>query len=120
MRIGFIGLGNMGSGMAANLLSAGHEVVVFNRSPDKAAALTERGATAVPTVAAACDAEVVVTMLADDDADVGGSLAEALRLSGAEVHLFDNGGDALARFDTVDPHVAILDIGMPQIGRAHV
>ena len=68
MRIGFIGLGNMGSGMAANLLSAGHEVVVFNRSPDKAAALTERGATAVPTVAAACDAEVVVTMLADDTA----------------------------------------------------
>lgn len=68
MRIGFIGLGNMGSGMAANLLSAGHDVVVFNRSPDKAAALTERGATAVPTVAAACDAEVVVTMLADDDA----------------------------------------------------
>lgn len=68
MRIGFIGLGNMGSGMAANLLSAGHDVVAFNRSPDKAAALTERGATAVPTVAAACDAEVVVTMLADDDA----------------------------------------------------
>ncbi|MCD9047354.1 PAS domain-containing protein [Luteimonas sp. MHLX1A] len=54
-------------------------------------------------------------LLADDDADVGGSLAEALRLSGAEVHLFDNGGDALARFDTVDPHVAILDIGMPHL-----
>lgn len=84
MRIGFIGLGNMGSGMAANLLSAGHEVVVFNRSPDKAAALTERGATAVPTVAAACDAEVVVTMLADDDAveavTLGaGGIVESLR-----------------------------------------
>ena len=37
MRIGFIGLGNMGSGMAANLLSAGHEVTVYNRSPEKTA-----------------------------------------------------------------------------------
>lgn len=54
-------------------------------------------------------------LLADDDADVGGSLAEALRLSGAEVHLFDNGGDALAGFDTADPDVAILDIGMPHL-----
>lgn len=68
MKIGFIGLGNMGSGMAANLLSAGHDVGVFNRSPGKAAALTERGAIAAPTIAAVCDAEVVVTMLADDTA----------------------------------------------------
>ena len=52
--IGFIGLGNMGSGMAANLLSAGHDVGVFNRSPGKAAALTERGAIAAPTIAAVC------------------------------------------------------------------
>ena len=41
MRIGFIGLGNMGSGMAANLLAAGHEVMAYNRSPEKAAALVE-------------------------------------------------------------------------------
>lgn len=68
MRIGFIGLGNMGSGMAANLVSAGHDVIAFNRSPEKAAALAERGATAAPTVAAACGADVVVSMLADDSA----------------------------------------------------
>ena len=35
MRVGFIGLGNMGSGIAANLLKAGHELTVFNRSPEK-------------------------------------------------------------------------------------
>ncbi|UXA12888.1 NAD(P)-dependent oxidoreductase [Mycobacterium sp. SMC-8] len=68
MRIGFVGLGNMGSAMAANLLAAGHEVLAYNRSPEKAAALAERGATPVPTVAAACDAEVVISMLADDTA----------------------------------------------------
>ena len=68
MRIGFIGLGNMGSGMAANLLAAGHEVTAYNRSPDKVAALVERGATPAATVAAACDADIVVSMLADDAA----------------------------------------------------
>ena len=44
MRIGFVGLGRMGSGMAASLLAAKHEVVVYNRSREKAAPLAERGA----------------------------------------------------------------------------
>lgn len=68
MRIGFIGLGRMGSAMAANLIKAGHEVTVFNRSPGKRAALVELGAREATTVAAACRDEVVVTMLADDRA----------------------------------------------------
>ncbi|ORW30857.1 6-phosphogluconate dehydrogenase [Mycobacterium paraense] len=68
MDIGFIGLGNMGQGMAANLVGAGHRVTVYNRSPDKAEALVQRGATAARTVAEACRAEVVFTMLADDRA----------------------------------------------------
>lgn len=42
MRIGFVGLGNMGSGMAANLLAAGHELTAYNRSPEKAQALNWR------------------------------------------------------------------------------
>ena len=58
----------MGSGMAANLLAAGHEVMAYNRSPEKAAALVERGATAVTTVADACTGDVVISMLADDPA----------------------------------------------------
>jgi 3-hydroxyisobutyrate dehydrogenase-like beta-hydroxyacid dehydrogenase len=33
MKVGFIGLGNMGSGMAANLIKAGHEVTVYSRTP---------------------------------------------------------------------------------------
>ncbi|MBB2990675.1 3-hydroxyisobutyrate dehydrogenase-like beta-hydroxyacid dehydrogenase [Mycolicibacterium iranicum] len=83
MRIGFIGLGNMGSGMAANLLAAGHEVLAYNRSPGRVAALAERGAVAAESVAAACDADVVVTMLADDAAvesvvSGDGGIAESL------------------------------------------
>ena len=68
MRLGFIGLGNMGSGMAANLLRAGHEVAVFNRSAKKRRALVDLGAREAQTVAEACTGEVVITMLADDSA----------------------------------------------------
>ena len=68
MEIGFIGLGNMGHGMAANLLKAGHHVTVYNRSPAKAQDLAQQGATTARTVAEACGGAVVFTMLADDQA----------------------------------------------------
>ena len=68
MEIGFIGLGNMGRGMAANLLKAGHHVTVYNRSRAKAEALVQQGATAARTVAEACGGALVFTMLADDQA----------------------------------------------------
>jgi 3-hydroxyisobutyrate dehydrogenase-like beta-hydroxyacid dehydrogenase len=68
MKIGFIGLGRMGSAMAANLLKAGHDVTVFNRSPGKLRPLVELGAHAASTVPDACRGELVVTMLADDTA----------------------------------------------------
>ena len=71
MKVGFIGLGRMGAGMAANLLRAGHEVTVYNRTLGKEQALVERGAHAAGRVADACQGEAVVTMLADDRAVEG-------------------------------------------------
>jgi 3-hydroxyisobutyrate dehydrogenase-like beta-hydroxyacid dehydrogenase len=68
MKIGFIGLGRMGSAMATNLLRAGHEVTVFNRSPEKLRPLLELGAHQAGSVADACRGELVLTMLADDTA----------------------------------------------------
>jgi len=68
MDIGFVGLGNMGSGMASNLLEAGHRVTAYNRSTDKVDLLVARGAQPARTVAEACGGEVVVSMLANDDA----------------------------------------------------
>ena len=68
MRLGFIGLGRMGAGMAANVVRAGHEVTVFNRNPEKAEPLVALGASATLHVAGACLGEAVVTMLADDAA----------------------------------------------------
>jgi len=68
MRVGFLGLGQMGTGMAGNLLRAGHEVTVYNRSPEKARPLAERGARVASSVAEAGANPVVLTMLADDAA----------------------------------------------------
>lgn len=68
MKVGLIGLGHMGAGMAANLLKAGHEVTVYNRTPAKAEALIEKGAQAAAQVAEACRGDAVITMLADDEA----------------------------------------------------
>lgn len=69
MKIGFIGLGRMGSPIAGRLLQAGHELRVFNRTAAKAEELVRAGARAASTPAEACtEAEVVFTMLADDDA----------------------------------------------------
>ena len=58
------GLGQMGSGIAANLLKAGHELSVYNRSAGKAEALVAQGATLAKTQAAAAQGDVVFTMLA--------------------------------------------------------
>jgi 3-hydroxyisobutyrate dehydrogenase-like beta-hydroxyacid dehydrogenase len=68
MNVGFIGLGQMGTGMAASLLRAGHEVTIYNRTASKAQGLVEQGARIAPEVADACRGDAVVTMLADDGA----------------------------------------------------
>ncbi len=69
MRIGFAGLGPMGSAMALRLVRAGHEMRVWNRSAGRAAPLVAAGAVhAASPAEAARGAEVVVTSLADDAA----------------------------------------------------
>jgi 3-hydroxyisobutyrate dehydrogenase-like beta-hydroxyacid dehydrogenase len=69
MNVGFIGLGNMGAAIAANLIRAGHRVAVWNRSADKARSLVSLGAIHSPTPrSAAAGREAVFTMLADDSA----------------------------------------------------
>src|SRR5438132_2875752 len=67
MNLGFIGLGIMGSRMAANLVRAGHDLVVHNRTRATADAwAAEHGATVAATPAeAAARAEVVITMVVD-------------------------------------------------------
>ncbi len=69
MRVGVVGLGPMGSAMAGSLLRAGHQVMVYNRTAEKAAPLVERGAALANSPAhAATRAEAVISMVADDAA----------------------------------------------------
>ena len=68
MKVGFIGLGKMGAGMADRLLEAGYDLTVFNRSVARMRNLVAKGARGAKTVAEACEAEVVLTMLANDAA----------------------------------------------------
>jgi 3-hydroxyisobutyrate dehydrogenase-like beta-hydroxyacid dehydrogenase len=69
MRIAFIGLGRMGTGMAHNLLRAGHQVTAYNRSREKAEALKADGAEVAASPAEACrNVQAAFTMLADDNA----------------------------------------------------
>jgi 3-hydroxyisobutyrate dehydrogenase-like beta-hydroxyacid dehydrogenase len=69
MRVGFIGLGTMGSGMARNLVKAGHSLLVYNRTRSRAEELRAMGAVVAGTPGeAATGVEVLITMLADDNA----------------------------------------------------
>jgi 3-hydroxyisobutyrate dehydrogenase-like beta-hydroxyacid dehydrogenase len=76
MKLGFIGLGQMGAAMAANLAKAGHDLSVFNRSSGKSGPLIALGAHEVRKIADACRGEAVITMLADDDAASAVALAD--------------------------------------------
>ncbi len=67
-RIAFLGIGNMGRGMALRLADAGHEVILWNRSRSKAEALGDRFQIADTPKDAAVGAEAVFAMVADDEA----------------------------------------------------
>jgi 3-hydroxyisobutyrate dehydrogenase-like beta-hydroxyacid dehydrogenase len=78
MKLSFIGLGSMGNEMAKRLIDAGHDVGVWNRSPEPVAAMVAVGARAVATVKEAFDAPVVFSMLSNDAAALDQFSAENL------------------------------------------
>ena len=74
MKIGFIGLGQMGAAMASNLVQAGHDVTVWNRSPDKTEPLVAASREAMANAARhAGDAQVYAEVLEDEDGRCGGA-----------------------------------------------
>jgi 3-hydroxyisobutyrate dehydrogenase len=69
MRVGFIGLGRMGKGMAHRILSGGHDLAVYDVAPQATIELAKGGAHVASSVEDLCeDREVVITMLAEDSA----------------------------------------------------
>ena len=90
MKVGFIGLGNMGSAIARNLAKAGHSLRVYNRTRARAEEFRALGATVAATPGeAASGVEVLITMLADDHAleDVMFGSGQAIQsLSAGAIH----------------------------------
>ncbi|WP_342653120.1 NAD(P)-dependent oxidoreductase [Pseudomonas sp. F3-2] len=127
MKIGFLGLGNMGQAIAGNLLKGGHELRVWNRSPDAAQPLVEQGAIAVSEPGQAFAADVVFSMLADDKALRSVLLDSGLleRLNGPLIHVnlatvavaFADELDALHRARGID-YIAAPVLGRPNVAAA--
>ena len=128
MKVGFIGLGNMGSGMAANLIKAGHEVTVYNRTASKMKALVEQGAHPAAQVTDACRGEAVITMLADDgavesiafgDEGVAGSLGKgAIHISMSTISVALSERLAAAHAEAGQRFVAAPVFGRPEAAAA--
>jgi 3-hydroxyisobutyrate dehydrogenase-like beta-hydroxyacid dehydrogenase len=99
MKIGFIGLGQMGTAIAERLIKAGHEVTVWNRSPRAAQALSEQGAKVAKHPADTLQGEVLFSMLAND---------QAIQEVGLDAALLDKAAKGLvhANLATISPAFA--------------
>jgi 3-hydroxyisobutyrate dehydrogenase-like beta-hydroxyacid dehydrogenase len=109
MKVGFIGLGRMGQAMAARILGGGHDLVVFNRSRDKAAELEKNGAKVASSIAEACRGrEVVISMVSDDKAltEVVKEISGALEKSAIHVAMGTHGVHVLREVDAVHGRLA--------------
>ncbi|MFS8097173.1 NAD(P)-dependent oxidoreductase [Lentzea alba] len=112
-RIAFLGLGRMGSLMAARLVAAGHDLAVWNRTAERTAPLVEAGATAAGSPAeAVAGAELVISMLFGPEAveEVYADAAEALKPGTIVVEMSTIGPDALAALKNALPDgVRLID-----------
>src|ERR671931_116167 len=101
MRLGYIGMGLMGSRMAMRLVAAGHEVTVWNRNRDKLAPLVAKGARAAATPAAlARAADIVMVCVTDERA------AEAVLFGAAGVAEAAAPGKLVIDFSSIPPAAA--------------
>jgi 3-hydroxyisobutyrate dehydrogenase-like beta-hydroxyacid dehydrogenase len=101
MRVGFIGLGAMGSRMAGRFLAAHHEVVLYNRTPERTKALADRGATVAATPRQlAAEVDVVCSSVANDAALEQVMLGPDGALAGARP------GATVIEMSTVNPRTA--------------
>ena len=123
MDIGFVGLGRMGRPIARRLIEAGHDVVVFNRTPGRIDELVFAGARAADDVAAVCRGRaVVLTMLADDAAltDVAlrpGGLRDSLSAGAIHVAMGTHGVAAMSRIDAAHREASQRFVAAPVLGR---
>lgn len=123
LKVGLIGLGRMGQGMASQLLGAGHDLVVFNRTPAKAAALVEAGAVLAPSVRGACEGrEIVITMVTDDvalrDVTLGpGGIRDTLAAGDIHLAMGTHSVDAARDLSVAHTEAKQFFVAAPVLGR---
>ena len=126
MKVAFIGLGRMGQGIAGRVLQGGHELTVYNRTREKAAALEKAGAKIADSIAQACEGrEVVMTMLADDAAlervarGEGGIIA-SLPKGAIHVVMGTHGVDIVRELKQAHASAGQVLVAAPVLGRPDV
>ncbi len=126
MRVGFIGIGRMGSAIAGRVLAGGNTLTVWNRTPEKAAELARRGAQVASSVAEACaGAEVVMTMLANDEVLLEialgpGGIVESLDNGATHVVMGTHGVSAVRTLTDEHADAGQILVAAPVLGRPDV
>ena len=123
MKVGFIGLGRMGQAMARRVLDAGHDLVLFNRTPGKIAELVAAGAKAAGSLGdAARHGGLVLSMLANDEAleavaHAPGGLIESLPKGGIHVVMGTHGVAAVRALAAAHAAAGQVLVCAPVLGR---
>ncbi len=124
MKIGFIGLGSMGLGVARRLLTAGHTLTVWNRSPAPVQALAAEGAIPARSPAEALQGELLLSLLASDAAvrDVGldGALLEHAAPALVHVNLATISVELARTLAATHQERGLGYVAMPVFGRPEV
>ncbi|MCX7312115.1 MAG: NAD(P)-dependent oxidoreductase [Alphaproteobacteria bacterium] len=122
MKVGFIGTGRMGQAMVRRLLEAGHDVGIYNRTPEKAKPLAEAGARIVASIADATRyGDLIYTMLADDaaleDVVFRNGLLDSLPKGGIHVCAGTHGIPVIRRLKQAHAERGQLLVAAPMMGR---
>jgi 3-hydroxyisobutyrate dehydrogenase-like beta-hydroxyacid dehydrogenase len=123
MKISFIGLGRMGQAMVARLLAAGHEVLLYNRTPGKLATLLAQGAREAGSIGeAARYSGIACSMLADDAAlravtEGPGGLLAMLPAGGIHVAMGTHGVEHIRALAAAHAEVGQVLLAAPVLGR---
>lgn len=124
MKIGFAGLGGMGSAMAANLLQAGYGVEVWNRSPQAAQPLVNAGAVQARQPEELAEVDVLITMLANDAATeqvvVESGLLQQLRAGAIHINMATVSVALAKRLALLHAERNVGYIAAPVLGRVDV
>lgn len=123
MKVGFFGLGRMGRGMSRRILDGGHDLVVYDVTPEQTAGFAEAGARVAESVAAACEGrEIVVTMLVEDRivvdlAERRGGLCESLAPGAVHLAMGTYGVAAIRSLEAAHRAADQVLVAAPVLGR---